>query len=275
MMLRYNPGDMRDKKPPEEIHMRKRSPVIKMNVDVTSYDNASQEILFWAQNKLSRYVCVANVHMCMETFDFLSFEHVVNQADLVVPDGRPLVWAQRLMGEKKATQVRGSDLLLHLCRGAEKQRISVGLFGGTKNSLNDFIRFLNIEFPELDIAFSLAPPFHPITPEENRDHVKKIIQSGAGLIFAGIGCPKQEKWMASQKGKIPCAMVGVGAAFDFFSGRKKHAPRWMQKAGLEWCFRLISDPKRLWKRYFCHNPRFIFYFLKQYLTTPKKTDSAY
>ncbi|WP_228856232.1 WecB/TagA/CpsF family glycosyltransferase [Desulfomarina profundi] len=201
----------------------------------------------------------------METFDIPEFKTVVNNADLVVPDGVPLVWALKALGEKTATQVRGSDLLLHLCRESEKSGIPIGLYGGTPDSLNDFRKFLKNEYSDLKITFSYSPPFRELTQEEQEKYVREIRASGCSILFVGIGCPKQEKWMAGHRDKIPCVMIGVGAAFDFFSGRKKHAPRWMQKAGLEWLFRLASDPRRLWKRYLKHNPRFIYYFGKQYI----------
>ena len=234
-----------------------------MSAAVTSIEQAGAEILAAARNGESRYVCVANVHMCMEAFDSREFNAVVNNADLVVPDGRPLVWALKAFGAKEAQHVRGSDLLLHLCKQAEQEQQAIGLYGGTPESLLDFQNFLTTTFPRLTIAFAASPPFRDLSMEERERYVKEIEASGARILFVGIGCPKQERWMAAHKGKVPCVMIGVGAAFDFFSGRKKHAPRWMQHAGLEWLFRLASDPRRLWKRYLKHNPRFVFYFAGQ------------
>lgn len=238
---------------------------MKMSVAISSYENAGEQIIKSAQSKVGGYVCVANVHMCMEAFDSNEFNRVVNDADLVVPDGMPLVWALKLLGEKTAAQVRGSDLLLHLCNEASGKDISIGLYGGTPDSLHDFESFLHRKFPDINIVFSVSPPFRELTPEEKNHYVQEINRSGCGILFVGIGCPKQERWMAEQKDKLSCVMIGVGAAFDFFSGRKKHAPRWMQHFGLEWFFRLASDPRRLWKRYLKHNPRFVYYFGKQLL----------
>lgn len=237
--------------------------ILTMKVDATTYEKASSKIISWAQKSLSKYVCVSNVHMCMETFDHENFKTIVNNADMVVPDGKPLVWTQRLLGEKSASQVRGSDLLLHVCKQADQKGIPIGLYGGTPESLKDFIVFLNHTFPNLKIPFAVSPPFRKITEEEDQHYIDQIKASGTKIVFVGIGCPKQENWMAAHKNKIPCVMIGFGAAFDFFSGRKRHAPRWMQKAGLEWAFRLASDPGRLWKRYLKHNPRFIFHIIKQ------------
>jgi N-acetylglucosaminyldiphosphoundecaprenol N-acetyl-beta-D-mannosaminyltransferase len=236
-----------------------------MRVTVTNYLDVSKNIIEISQKRLGAYVCVSNVHMCMETFDNPDFCKIVNGADLVVPDGKPIVWGQRLLGEKTASQVRGSDLLLTICKEAEKVKIPIGLYGGTEKSLNELIKYLNNNYPSLKITFSISPPFREPTQEEDENYIKAINASGIKILFVGIGCPKQEKWMAKHKEKLHCVMIGVGAAFDFFSGQKKHAPVWMQRTGLEWLFRLASDPKRLWKRYFKHNPRFVFYFLKQLL----------
>ena len=166
-------------------------------------------------------------------------------------------------GEKKAQQVRGSDLMLELCAKAEINNICIGLYGSTSEVLNELLKFLNYRFPNLRVTFSCSPPFRSLTKEEDDSYVAEINNSGAKILFVGIGCPKQEIWMAEHRNKLSCVMVGVGAAFDFFSGHKKLAPMWMQRIGLEWAFRLVCEPKRLWKRYLKHNPRFVWYFLQQ------------
>lgn len=216
-----------------------------------------------ARQKRCNYVCLSNVHMCMEAYDSPEFNRVVNNADLVVPDGMPLVWALKALGEESAAQVRGADLLLHTCEKAEKNGIPIGLYGGTPESLLDFTNFLKGQYPGLQISFASSPPFRQLSQEEKDRYVEKINESAARILFVGIGCPKQEKWMAEHRDKLSCVMIGVGAAFDFFSGRQKLAPRWMQRIGLEWLHRLISEPRRLWKRYLKHNPRFVFHFGKQ------------
>ncbi|NDY74512.1 glycosyltransferase [Desulfobacter hydrogenophilus] len=243
--------------------MNKKCDILKMSVDVTSYSETINHILLWSKLKVGKYICVSNIHMCMETYDDPYFCKKVNDADLVVPDGKPLVWAQKLLGNKNALQVRGSDLLLHVCNMAEINGIPIGLYGGTLKSLTDFKNFLKKNFPDLKISFFAAPPFRELTKDEDQNYIKEINTSEARILFVGIGCPKQENWMVAHKNSLTCVMIGVGAAFDFFSGQKKHAPRWMQKSGLEWVFRLVSDPKRLWKRYMKHNPRFMYFFLCQ------------
>jgi N-acetylglucosaminyldiphosphoundecaprenol N-acetyl-beta-D-mannosaminyltransferase len=237
--------------------------VLGMRVDATSYDDASRRVMGWAREGRSSYVCVANVHMTMETFDSPGFREVVNGAELVTPDGKPLVWALQNLGVEGTSQVRGADLVECVMERAAKEGVPIGLYGGTPESLEDFVSVMKARFPDVRIACQISPPFRPLTPEEDRAVTEEIASSGARVLFVGIGCPKQERWMAEHRGRIPAVMLGVGAAFDFHSGRISQAPRWMQSAGLEWAYRLAKDPRRLWKRYAKHNPRFVGLFLLQ------------
>jgi N-acetylglucosaminyldiphosphoundecaprenol N-acetyl-beta-D-mannosaminyltransferase len=201
----------------------------------------------------------------MEAFDSSAFQRVVNGADLITPDGRPLVWALRSLGVRDATQVRGTDLTTHVVERAAREGIPIGLYGGTPDLLEKFVRILKRRYPGVRVVCQIAPPFRPLTPEEDKTVTKEIRSSGARILFVGIGCPKQERWMEIHKDRIPAVMLGVGAAFDFHTGRVRQAPGWMQVAGLEWLFRLLMDPKRLWKRYAKHNPRFVVLFLLELL----------
>lgn len=237
--------------------------ILNMHVDVTSYPDAAGRVVSWASDGHSRYVCAANVHMVMESHDDSDFQDIVNGADLVTPDGVPLVWALKLLGVPEATRVYGPDLTLHVCKKAAELGIPIGLYGGTPESLEAFVNFLESNYPGIQIGCTIAPPFRPLTAEEDEQYTTQINSSGIRILFVGIGCPKQEKWMAAHKDKIAAVMLGVGAAFDFHTGRVKQAPSWMQKVGLEWLFRLLMEPKRLWKRYFKHNPRFVLLFLRQ------------
>jgi N-acetylglucosaminyldiphosphoundecaprenol N-acetyl-beta-D-mannosaminyltransferase len=203
--------------------------------------------------------------MVMEAFDSEAFRQVVNGADLVTPDGRPLVWALKALGVKRASQVRGTDLTARVMERAARENVPIGLYGGTPELLASFERILTARFPEIRVVCKIAPPFRPLTREEDEAVTQKIAGSGARIVFVGIGCPKQEQWMVEHKGRVPAVLLGVGAAFDFHTGRVRQAPRWMQTAGLEWVFRLMSDPRRLWKRYAKHNPRFVGLFLIQLL----------
>ena len=234
--------------------------VLGMRVDATSYEDASRRVARWVRDGRSAYVCVANVHMIMETFDSSAFQRVVNGADLVTPDGRPLVWALRSLGVRDANQVRGADLTARVVELAAREGIPIGLYGGTPDLLETFARILERRYPGVRVVCRIAPPFRPLTPEEDEAVTGEILSSGARILFVGIGCPKQERWMEAHKERIPAVMLGVGAAFDFHTGRVRQAPGWMQVAGLEWLFRLLMDPRRLWKRYARHNPRFVVLF---------------
>lgn len=231
--------------------------VLGMRVDATSYEDASRRVVRWAQQGRSAYVCVASVHMVMEAFDSRVFQRVVNGAALVTPDGRPLVWALKSLKAKGASQVRGTDLTTRVVEQAAREGVPIGLYGGTPELLESFVRVLEARFPGVKVVCRIAPPFRPLTPEEDESVTQQIVASGARILFVGIGCPKQENWMAAHKERIPAVMLGVGAAFDFHTGRVRQAPRWMQSAGLEWVYRLAMDPRRLWKRYAKHNPRFV------------------
>lgn len=243
----------------------KSDEVLGMRIDVTDYSEATATIQQWAARRESRYVCAPSVHTVMESHDAADFRNIMNGADLVVPDGMPLVWALKLRGRAHATRVYGPNLTLHVCQAAAQQRLPIALYGGTSESLEAFVQFLQRSFPGIEIVCRIAPPFRPLTEEEDRAYTEQLAASGARIVFVGIGCPKQERWMAQHRGKIPAVMVGVGAAFDFHSGRVRQAPPWLQRLGMEWFFRLLMEPRRLWRRYLYNNPRFVGLLLAQLL----------
>jgi N-acetylglucosaminyldiphosphoundecaprenol N-acetyl-beta-D-mannosaminyltransferase len=242
--------------------------ILGMRVDATSYADATERVLAWARRNESRYVCVATAHMVMEAYDSAEFRRVVNGADLVTPDGMPLVWGLRRLGIAHATRVYGPDLLPCLLARAAEHRVPVGFYGGTPDAVGGLIDFAVRRFPGLEVAFVKSPPFRALSPREEREDLELINRSGARIVFVGLGCPKQERWMAARVGEVQAVMVGVGAAFDFLTGLKPQAPRWMQRSGLEWLFRLCSEPQRLWRRYLHHGPRFVGLFALQLLGMP-------
>jgi N-acetylglucosaminyldiphosphoundecaprenol N-acetyl-beta-D-mannosaminyltransferase len=239
--------------------------ILGMRVDVTTYADATARIMDWARSAQSRYVCASNVHMVMETNDSAEFRDVVNGADLVTSDGVPLVWALKALGVPQAERVYGPTLMLHVCEAAARDGVPIALYGGTSESLEEFVLFLHTNYPGIEIACLIAPPFRPPTPEEDAMYTQQIVDSGARIVFVGIGCPKQERWMAAHTDRLDAVLLGMGAAFDFHSGRVRQAPAAMQRLGLEWLFRLIMEPRRLWKRYAKHNPRFVGKFALQLL----------
>lgn len=237
--------------------------LLGMRVDATSYGDASEQVLAWAARSESRYVCVSTVHMVMEAHDDPEFRRIVNGASLVTPDGVPLVWALRLLGVPEATRVYGPQLTPRLCGHAAAAGVPVGFYGGSQDTLDRMIPRLQERYPGLQVAYAHSPPFRPLEPDEQEHIVGEINASKARILFVGLGCPKQERWMAAHIGRVQAVMLGVGAAFDFLAGSKRQAPAWLQRAGLEWAFRLVSEPRRLWYRYLYHNPRFLMLFAAQ------------
>jgi N-acetylglucosaminyldiphosphoundecaprenol N-acetyl-beta-D-mannosaminyltransferase len=239
--------------------------ILGIRVDVSSYPEFIDHVASIIKTQRHGYVCVANVHMLMETHRDKEFKTIVNNAFLVTPDGMPLVWGLKLLGHKQATRLYGPSLSLLLCEYAAKNNIPVGFLGGSLGTLQNLVHNLKNKYPELNVAYNYSPPFKALTKDENIDIVREINTSGVKILFVGLGCPKQERWMAAHKDEVTALMLGVGAAFDFHAGMKPQAPPWMQRAGLEWLFRLISEPKRLWRRYLYHSPRFIYFFGKELL----------
>jgi N-acetylglucosaminyldiphosphoundecaprenol N-acetyl-beta-D-mannosaminyltransferase len=239
--------------------------ILGMRVDATCYEDAARSIVDMGASGRGGLTCVATVHMIMEAFDAPDFQRLVNAADLVTSDGVPLVWALRMLDIPDAERVYGPHLTLEVCREAAERDVSVGFYGGHPEVLDALRRVLTERFPDLHIAFSHSPPFAPLSQEDDARLTAAIVESGVSVLFVGLGCPKQERWMAAHRESLPCALVGVGAAFDFLAGRKRQAPRFLQRAGLEWAFRLCCEPRRLWRRYIVLNPRFIWHWALELL----------
>ena len=239
--------------------------ILKTRVDATSYPDACDRIEALVNQGLSCYLVAANVHLVMSGYWNQAYQNIINQAALVTPDGMPLVLGLRLLGIQKQTRVYGPDLMLAWCERAAKNQIPVFFYGGTPSMLDKLSQSLQNKFPNLAIAGSYSPPFRVLTEQEEGEIRDKIQSTGATVVFVGLGCPKQEEWMARQQGKLSAVMIGVGAAFSFHSGEVSQAPRWMMKIGLEWLYRLIMEPRRLWQRYFFTNPAFVVLFSWQLL----------
>jgi N-acetylglucosaminyldiphosphoundecaprenol N-acetyl-beta-D-mannosaminyltransferase len=235
--------------------------ILGMRVDGTSYAETADAVLEMGANCAGGMICVATTHMVMKAFDDPEFRRLVNSAERVTPDGMPLVWALRRFGVRGATRVYGPSLTLEICARAEARGVPVGFYGGGPEVSDALRARMHERFPRLELPFVYSPPYRSLSAQEDRDLSEAIEGSGARVLFVGLGCPKQERWMAAHRGSLSCAMVGVGAAFDFLAGAKAQAPRWLQDAGLEWLFRLAHEPRRLWRRYLVGNSRFLFHFL--------------
>jgi N-acetylglucosaminyldiphosphoundecaprenol N-acetyl-beta-D-mannosaminyltransferase len=249
-----------------------RIPVLSLQVSPYGLAEATERILEWAVVGESRSVCAANVHMVMEAHDDPEFAQRVNGADLVTPDGMPVAWALRIQGIRHQQRVSGPELMLEVCRLAALQGIPVGFHGGKPEVLEALTSEIHRRFPSLFITYAVSPPFRPLSEAEEAETRDSIRASGIRILFVGLGCPRQERWMARHRGILPAVMLGVGAAFDFHAGTLRKAPLWMQRAGLEWAFRLAMEPRRLFWRYFKHNPRFILLLALQLLrsATPNR-----
>ena len=213
------------------------------------------------------YVTAAAVNLVMSAREDSQTRAAVLGATLAVPDGQPLVWALRALGHPRATRVYGPDLMAGYCARAARTGTPIYLYGGRSPEALEMLEGrLRERFPGLVIAGGLSPPFRPLTPAEEDQTIAEIDASGAAVVWVGTGQPKQEKWMLHMRSRLSAPLlVGVGAAFDFHAGLVSQAPRWMQRSGLEWTYRLSREPRRLWWRYAHHNPRFLAGFAHQYL----------
>ena len=237
--------------------------ILGTRVHASSYSEATEAVLLWAKVGASKYVCATGAHGVIEAQDDPSFQLVLNEADLNLPDGMSLVKALRKLGVHHASRVYGPDLTLHVCRAAAEAGIPVALYGSTQETLD----LLKERLPQLalglQIACAISPPFRALTGEEDEAFVDQITNSGARIVFVGLGCPRQEHWCADHKGRIPAVMLAVGAAFDFHAGQLRQSPAVLQRLGLEWAYRLGMEPRRLWKRYSRIVPRFVAGFARQ------------
>jgi N-acetylglucosaminyldiphosphoundecaprenol N-acetyl-beta-D-mannosaminyltransferase len=247
--------------PPEAID------VLGVPVSAVDYDGALDWMDGTVAARGSGYVCVAATHTVMVAQEDPETMDAVLGASLVVPDGQPLVWALRALGRPLPDRVYGPDLMLRHCERAAEQGTRIFLYGGrNQGALVQLALNLRTRHPGLKIVGGHAPPFRPLEAEEADDVVAEINRSQADIVWVGIGVPKQEKWMAAMRPRLDApVLVGVGAAFDFHAGLVPQAPAWMQATGLEWVFRLVQEPRRLWRRYVRYNPRFVAGFARQYV----------
>jgi N-acetylglucosaminyldiphosphoundecaprenol N-acetyl-beta-D-mannosaminyltransferase len=235
-----------------------RVDVLGVGISALSLDGVVNEIIRWIDNGERHYVCVTNVHTVIECQHDEELRRIHNASGLTTPDGMPIVWCLKRAGAVGVTRVYGPDLMLALSKPLAQSRRSVFLYGTTPRTLELLSARLASQFPGLRIAGSYAPPFRQLTPVEDADVVRLINESGADVVWVGLGAVKQEYWMATHRESLRAsALIGVGAAFDFHAGVVKQAPLWMQRRGLEWIYRLCREPRRLWRRYLRTNPAFV------------------
>jgi exopolysaccharide biosynthesis WecB/TagA/CpsF family protein len=224
--------------------------VFGVQISATTYDEAQEAVLAAARKRQSATVTHISSHGLTTAARDPKFRAIINDFDIAAPDGQPVRWSLKWFHKQRLPdRCYGPELMIRLCRAAAKEGISIYLYGSSQDVLDKLSANLEMQCPGLIIAGVESPPFRPLTPEELEASIRRINDSGAGLIFIGLGCPRQDVFATENKHKIKGVQLAVGAAFDFHAGNKKMAPRWMQKRGLEWFFRLTQEPTRLWKRY--------------------------
>ncbi len=231
--------------------------VLGVRIDAITWPVAIRRILTWALVRESRYVAICNVHVTVTAAGNPEFHKVIEGADMVTPDGAPVAWMLRRLGFTDQSRISGPDLMWQLLERCAEERVPVYFYGSTDAVLERLRMKMLADFPGLLLGGTESPPFRPLTCKEDESAIERINNSGAGIVFVGLGCPKQEQWMGTHRGKVKAVMIGVGAAFDFHAGTAKRAPEWMQNNSLEWLHRLANEPRRLWKRYLVSNTIFI------------------
>lgn len=222
-------------------------------------------IVAGGETRSSRYVCVCNVHSVVSGARDARFKRILNEADMVTPDGAPIAWAMRQLGFPDQERINGPDLMWRYLARAEQQQQTVFFYGSSIKTLAHLRLALARVFPDLRIGGMHSPPYRSLTAAEDAAEVDFINRSGAQVVLVSLGCPKQEEWMASHRGRINAVMVGVGAAFDYHAGVLRRAPLWWQAHGLEWLYRLMAEPRRLFKRYATTNTLFVLGLMRQIL----------
>lgn len=247
-----------------QVRWPERKEVFGVPVTPTTYAEATECIMAAAHEGVSACIDFMPVHGLMTAVEDEAFGTAIREKfDMVCPDGQPVRWALNKFHKAGLTdRVYGPTLTLHVLERAEKENVPVYFYGSRPEVLEKLKENLLQRYPMLIIAGMESPPFRALTEEENREAAERINESGAEILFVGLGCPKQELWAAQQKSAVVMPMLCVGAAFDFHAGMLSQAPGWMQKRGLEWVYRLCKEPKRLWKRYIVTNTLFLFNYLK-------------
>ena len=232
--------------------------VLGVGISALNLDLAVARVVEALEKKQKGYICVTGVHGVSEAQTDPAFRSILNQAFLNTPDGMPMVWMGKIQGAGHMGRVYGPDLMLRIFELSQKRGFTHFFYGGGPGVAEELKQTLEKRFPGSKIVGVYTPPFRPLTEAEENDLTRTVSQFKPDMIWVGLSTPKQEKFMASHCEKLDATLFfGVGAAFDFHAGRVRQAPRWMQRSGLEWLFRLCCEPRRLWKRYFKNNPLFI------------------
>ena len=238
--------------------------ILGVNIAVTNMKDTIEYIENNLKSLKGNYICVSNVHTTVMAYEDESYRKIQNSGAFALPDGKPLSIVQKKKGFKNAQRVTGPDLMGELFKVSEEKGYKHYFYGSTEETLNILRKKLNKNYPRLNIVGMHSPPFRDFLEDEKEEVLDEINNGEIDFLWVGLGAPKQEKWMFSNRGKLNALMIGVCAGFDYYAEKISRAPMWMQKCSLEWLYRLMQDPKRLFKRYFVTNNKFI------YLTSIKK-----
>ncbi|MGN0304864.1 MAG: WecB/TagA/CpsF family glycosyltransferase, partial [Lachnospiraceae bacterium] len=248
--------------------------ILGVNIAVTNMEESVEIILSQLDELKGKFICLSNVHTTVMAKTNEAYCKIQNEAFLALPDGSPLALVQRLRGYKMAEQVPGPDIMPALWKATAGTQVSHYFYGSTQQVIDKLRDRLERDFPDTKIAGMESPPFRTLTKEEDEATIRRINESGASIVWVGLGAPKQEQWMYDHQNKIHALMLGVGAGFDFHAGTVKRAPEWMRNHYLEWLYRLMQDPKRLWKRYVETNAKFVLLSIPDAFTWKKYTDTS-
>lgn len=235
--------------------------ILKTNINVTTMKDTLAYVSTHLDKLRGKYICVSNVHTTVMSYEKKSYRKIQNSAAMALPDGAPLSRYSRLKGFRDAGRVTGPDFMLEIFKISYKKGYRHFFYGSTQETLDEMKSALIRDYPGLTVAGMYAPPFRPLTEEEDADVIEQINASQPDFVWVGLGAPKQEEWMYAHQGKLNAVMIGVGAGFDYLAGHIKRAPKVMQMLCLEWLYRLLQDPRRLWKRYVTTNVKFLGYLL--------------
>tara|TARA_B100001057_G_scaffold7160_1_gene6539 strand:+ start:11016 stop:11765 length:750 start_codon:yes stop_codon:yes gene_type:complete len=237
--------------------------IINYLINNISLSNLLNRVLIWKKNKKAHYICISNVHSCIESFKDKRFKQAHNSADLALADGRPIYWALKLLGLKDAEHLPGYYVTDKICELANKKKIKIGFYGSTNENLKKIKLNLKKKYKRIQIKYIYSPPFRTLGKLEDKEIISKINMSKVDILFVCLGCPKQELWMYQNRNKLKCTMIGIGAVADFLSGNKILPNKFFEYLSLAWLIRLINEPRRLFWRYFSTNFLFIFLIFLQ------------
>ncbi len=245
--------------------MTERNRIISLDVHHIKFDDSLGRVMELAKQRKPSYVCFANVHMTIEAHEAKSFGDKVNNADLVVADGKPIALACKLLYHKKQERVSGMDFIPAILKRINGAGLSLFIYGSTERVIQMMIKKIASDYPHVHLAGSISPPFRESNEQETAHDIETINRSGAHIVFVALGCPKQEKWMAENSHKIHAVLLGIGGALPVAAGIQKRAPKWMQNSSLEWFYRLMQQPRRLFGRYLYTNSYFVFLLSRELL----------